>query len=198
MPNNKTKLLDEIAIYYFEKLAEYGFTPRGVYWSVEEIQMVRFARLWKIIDPKKPQFFLKDLGCGYGALMNDLRDSCANITYHGMDASHEMIKDAEESSAAVDQVSFIISAEPDEVANDSVVSDIVNVRLGRMDADYLRSTLDVLDSTSRLGFSINCLTSYSDKGKKRDYFYYADPCRLFDLFKHRNTRQDALLHDAGL
>jgi hypothetical protein len=45
---------------------------------------------------------------------------------------------------------------------------------------------------------INCLTGYSDDDKKRDYLYYADPCRLFDLCKRRYSRQVALLHDYGL
>ncbi|MFX7953370.1 class I SAM-dependent methyltransferase, partial [Acinetobacter baumannii] len=48
------------------------------------------------------------------------------------------------------------------------------------------------------GFSFNCLTSYSDEDRKRDYLYYADPCQLFDLCKRRYSRQVALLHDYGL
>ena len=59
-------------------------------------------------------------------------------------------------------------------------------------------TLNELDRTSRLGFAFNCLTSYSDADKKRDYLYYADPCKLFDLCKRRYSKQVALLHDYGL
>jgi len=82
-----------------------------------------------------------------------------------------------------------------------LASGIFNVRLGRSDAewfDYLQTTLDVLDRTSSLGFAFNCLTSYSDEDKKRDYLYYADPCRLFDLCKRRYSRHVVLLHDYGL
>jgi len=87
------------------------------------------------------------------------------------------------------------------VADYGLASGIFNVRLGRSDAewyDYLQVTLDVLDRTSSLGFAFNCLTSYSDEDKKRDCLYYADPCGLFDLCKHRYFRQVALLHDYGL
>ncbi|MGR9969871.1 hypothetical protein ACUOIB_23760, partial [Escherichia coli] len=62
----------------------------------------------------------------------------------------------------------------------------------------LQETLDSLDRFSRRGFSFNCLTSYSDEDRKRDYLYYADPCQLFDLCKRRYSRQVALLHDYGL
>ncbi len=58
--------------------------------------------------------------------------------------------------------------------------------------------LDVLDRTSRSGFAFNCLTSYSDADKMREYLYYADPCALFDLCKRRYSRNVALLHDYGL
>jgi SAM-dependent methyltransferase len=201
MQNNKTSLLDEVATYYAGKLAEHGDTPRGVDWNGEESQMVRFAQLCKIIDSKTPNFSLNDLGCGYGALLDYLRDKHAACTYLGVDVSHEMIKVAEQRHAAADRARFITSAELDEVADYGLASGIFNVRLGRSDAewfDYLQATLDVLDRTSSLGFAFNCLTAYSDEDKKRDYLYYADPCRLFDLCERRYSRQVALLHDYGL
>ena len=112
-----------------------------------------------------------------------------------------MIIDSRQRHIAADQARFITSTEPDQVADYGVASGIFNVRLRRTDAewsDYLLGTLDVLDRTSSLGFTFNCLTSYSDEDKKRDYLYYADPCRLFDLCKRRYSSQVALLHDYGL
>jgi len=201
MQNNQTKLLDEVASYYAEKLAEHGDSPRGVDWNGEESQMVRFAQLCKIIDTKFPNFSLNDLGCGYAALLDYLREKYGNFTYLGADVSREMIKAAEQRHTAANPARFIISAEPAQVADYGVASGIFNVRLRRTDAewfDYLQATLDVLDRTSSLGFAFNCLTSYSDEDKKRDYLYYPDPCRLFDLCKRRYSRQVALLHDYGL
>uniref|UniRef100_UPI0040484894 class I SAM-dependent methyltransferase n=1 Tax=Polynucleobacter sp. TaxID=2029855 RepID=UPI0040484894 len=194
-------LLKEVASYYSEKLRAHGETPRGVDWNGEESQIVRFAQLSKIIDPKTSDFCLNDLGCGYGALLDYLRNRHAACTYLGVDVSHEMIKVAAQRHVAADKVRFITSSEPDQEADYGVASGIFNVRLGHSDAewfDYLQATLDVLDRTSRLGFTFNCLTSYSDEEKKRDYLYYADPCRLFDLCKRRYSRQVALLHDYGL
>jgi SAM-dependent methyltransferase len=201
MQNSRTRLLGEVASYYAEKLAEHGDTPRGVDWNGEESQMVRFTQLCKIIDEKPRNFSLNDLGCGYGALLDYLRDMYENFTYLGVDISNEMIKAAEKRHAAVDQARFITSIEPGQVADYGVASGIFNVSLGRSDGewfDYLQATLDVLDRTSSLGFAFNCLTSYSDNAKKRDYLYYADPCRLFDLCKRRYSRQVGLLHDYGL
>jgi len=75
------------------------------------------------------------------------------------------------------------------------------VRLSHNDGkwrEHLQTTLDILDCTSTKAFAFNCLTSYSDAEKKRDYLYYADPCMLFDLCKRRYSRHVALLHDYGL
>lgn len=201
MSHKFNNLMSEVARYYSKKIAEHGDTPPGVDWNGEESQIVRFTQLCKIIDPKTPNFSLNDLGCGYGALLDYLRDKHVNCTYLGVDVSQEMIKVAEQRHASADQTRFITAAEPDEVADYGLASGIFNVRLGRSDSewfDYLQATLDVLDRTSSLGFAFNCLTSYSDEDKKRDYLYYADPCRLFDLCKRRYSRQVALLHDYGL
>lgn len=201
MHNQKTELLNEVATYYAEKLAEHGDTPRGVDWNGEQSQTIRFEQLCKVIDSEKPATSLNDLGCGYGALLDYLRVKHPACKYLGIDVSHEMISAAVQRHAAATNARFIISAEPDLPAEYGIASGIFNVRLGRTDVewfDYLQSTLDVLDRTSSLGFSFNCLTSYSDENKKRDYLYYADPCRLFDLCKRRYSRHVALLHDYGL
>jgi hypothetical protein len=112
-----------------------------------------------------------------------------------------MIRSAERRYQGIAHARFVVSSKPDGVADYGVASGIFNVRLGRSDAEwraYVEATLDALDRTSRLGFAFNCLTSYSDAEKMRDYLYYADPCALFDLCKRRYSRNVALLHDYGL
>ncbi len=202
MQKSKGQLLDEVADYYTKKRAVHGDTPRGVDWNGEESQLVRFEQLCKVIDLAASSFSINDLGCGYGALLSYLRDKHASFTYLGVDLSSEMILAAGRRYAVDNKASrFIVSSRPDQLANYGVASGIFNVRLNRTDAEwfeYLQETLDVLDTTSTFGFSFNCLTSYSDDKKKRDYLYYADPCRLFDLCKRRYSSQVALLHDYGL
>lgn len=200
MQKNETDLLIEVANYYTGKLAQYGNTPQGVDWNGEESQILRFQQLCTVISGTGA-FSLNDLGCGYGALFNFLVDKYSTFSYLGVDVSEDMVRAAEQRHIGQPQTRFITAAEPDRVADFGIASGIFNVRLGHTDAEwygYLKSTLDVLDRTSRLGFAFNCLTSYSDEDKKRDYLYYADPCQLFDLCKRRYSRQVALLHDYGL
>lgn len=193
-------ILKEVSDYYSAKLAEYGESPRGVDWNSVESQSLRFEQLLKIIQ-KPGAISLNDLGCGYGALLDFLQLRCTDFNYQGVDVSSEMVDAAKARHGHVAGASFVVGARPLGMADYGVASGIFNVRLGRSDAewwDYLRDTLDVLNETSHEGFSFNCLTSYSDAEKMRDYLYYANPGQLFDLCKKRYSRHVALLHDYGL
>jgi len=200
MQNDKTDLLQEVAEYYTSKLADHGETPRGVDWNGEEGQTSRFEHLCEIVDTSS-HFSINDLGCGYGALYDFLCRKSEGFSYSGIDVSESMIRAAEQRYKDKPEARFVHSSEPDQVADYGVASGIFNVRFGRSDDQwrcYLETTLELLDRTSRVGFAFNCLTSYCDADKMRDYLYYADPCVLFDLCKRRYSRNVALLHDYGL
>jgi SAM-dependent methyltransferase len=161
---------------------------------------LRFEQLCKIIDTSK-HFSINDIGCGYGALYDYLAEKYSDFSYSGVDVSESMITAAEQRYNDQPHARFILSSEANQVADFSVASGIFNVRMGRSDEEwwgYLKATLDSLSRTSRLGFAFNCLTSYSDADKMRDYLYYADPCLLFDHCKRFYSRNVALLHDYGL
>lgn len=193
-------LLAEVADYYSTKLSEHGETPRGVDWNGEQSQALRFEQLCRIIDPLQP-FSINDLGCGYGALLGYLSQNYVNFSYTGIDVSENMVKAAANRYSERADAHFVVAGEPDRIANYGVASGIFNVRLERSDSewhDYLETTLDALDRNSTGGFAFNCLTSYSDADKMRDYLYYADPGALFDLCKRRYSKHVALLHDYGL
>lgn len=197
---SRDALLSDVATYYSDKLAEHGQSPRGVDWNGEESQTLRFQKLCNVIDTTN-QFSINDLGCGYGALHDFLACKYENFSYVGVDVSQSMICAAKKRYQEVSDARFVFSSEPDQVADYGVASGIFNVRLGQSDAEwqaYLEATLDVLDRTSRIGFSFNCLTSYSDADKMVGYLYYANPCVLFDFCKRRYSRNVSLLHDYEL
>lgn len=200
MKSHNSDLLVEVAEYYSSKLAEHGETPRGVDWNGEESQALRFEQLSKVID-KQNYFSVNDLGCGYGALYDFLNQRYESFLYSGIDVSESMVSAAKQRYRNKSEVSFVVSNEPEKTADYGIASGIFNVRMDRSDDEwksYFEATLELLDRTSRLGFSFNGLTSYSDADKMRDYLYYADPCMLFDLCKRRYSRNVALLHDYGL
>jgi SAM-dependent methyltransferase len=169
-------------------------------WNGEESQTLRFDQLSKIFTGSG-SISVNDLGCGYGAYFAYLLQRYKEVRYTGLDVSGDMVAAAKRRYEAASNALFVCATVPDQMADFGVASGIFNVRLGQSDADwqaYLRTTLDVLDRTSIKGFAFNCLTSYSDADKMRDYLYYADPCAVFDYCKRHYSRNVALLHDYGL
>lgn len=198
--SNGINLLDDVANYYSQKLAEHGDSPKGVDWNGAESQFLRFDQLCKVISASN-SFTVNDLGCGYGAFCEYLEKRYESFSYTGIDVSESMISAAEHRYHNRKNMRFINASEPDQIADYGVASGIFNVRLDRSHKEwrsYIEAALDVLHRTSRFGFAFNCLTSYSDKDKMRDNLYYVDPCEIFDLCKRRYSRNVALLHDYEL
>lgn len=193
-------LLSEVADYYTSCIIQHGATARGVDWNSEASQRLRFEQLCRIITPGSP-FSVNDLGCGYGALLDYLGTVEHVFEYTGIDVSMDMVSAAVERNRGRIGARFICASLPDQDADYSMASGIFNVRLKTSSDDwwaYIVATLDTLAATTNKAFAFNCLTSYSDADKIRDYLYYADPCKLFDLCKRRYSRNVALLHDYEL
>jgi SAM-dependent methyltransferase len=189
-----------VARYYTAKLEEHGTSARGVDWNGEASQTLRFDQLMRIVDVAGG-FSINDLGCGYGALVDYLDARGFEVDYAGIDISDEMALAGARRFEGRANTKFICGARLNRKADYSVASGIFNVRMDTPDsawADYIEATLDLLNSGSRRGFSFNCLTSYSEPSKMRAELYYANPCTLFDLCKHRYSKSVALLHDYGL
>jgi SAM-dependent methyltransferase len=200
MAGTRDDILQDVASYYAGRIAEHGQTAAGVDWNSQAGQVMRFNQLLKLVDSSQP-YSIADIGCGYGALLDHLLQLGHATRYVGVDIALPMIEAARSRFATSPGVTFGLGNSPDEIVDYSVASGIFNVRLGRTDEEwlaYLIETLDVMNATSRMGFSFNCLTSYSDADRMRRDLYYANPLDLFDLCKRRYSRQVALLHDYEL
>ncbi len=200
MGNENSGILKDVAAYYDEKLRIFGETAKGVDWNGAESQHLRFNQLTKILEASD-EFSLLDVGCGYGEYLSFLREKYSSFQYTGLDISEKMLLAARRRFDGYERVSFVDRGADDSIFDYSVASGVYNVKLEVSDSDWLKHVLagiDMLSRTSKKGFSFNCLTSYSDTDKKRDYLYYADPCQLFDYRKKNFSKEVALLHDYGL
>lgn len=209
--SNETKqtgfesILSDVARYYGSRLSEHGATAQGVDWNGTDSQFLRFEQLAKVLpevnSTGERTFSVKDVGCGYGAMFDYLSERYPELDYLGTDISPEMIAVAQDRFHDRANVKFTSDLTADHVTDFSVASGIFNVRLNHGVDEwlaYVEATLDMMARSSRLGFSFNCLTVYSDKDRMRGDLLYADPCALFDLCKRRYSRHVALLHDYGL
>jgi SAM-dependent methyltransferase len=197
---NREVILSTVEAYYTDKIKRHGPCPRGVDWNSSESQLLRFDRLLSVCDCAD-SFTVNDYGCGYGALLDFLRDRGIACQYRGFDLSPAMIEQAQRLHEGLLWSSFFSDAGALAVADYTLASGIFNVRLETPEADwksYMRETIDRLAALSSRGFSFNALTSYSDRDKMRPDLYYADPLFWFDYCRSHFSRFVALLHDYPL
>lgn len=158
-------ILQDVEKYYRERLRRHGATALGVDWSSPMSQRLRFVQLLKVVDWKRTPLSLHDLGCGYGALLEHLQDrhQDAKVHYLGTDLSEAMIERARRRWVGKRvHASFERTPASLPMADYTIASGIFNVCLGHPELlweDHVRSTLRQMRDVSRLGFSVNFMSS---------------------------------------
>jgi SAM-dependent methyltransferase len=155
------RVYSDVEAYYGARVAEYGATPRGVDWSCQATQSLRFVQLLRICDFAAP-FALNDVGCGYGALCAflDLRYPDSRVDYLGVDLSRAMVSRARRRFRRADRRFAVGKASP-RLADYSVASGVMNVNVGYSRAvweDFIAAMLQDMRRTSRHGFSVNFMS----------------------------------------
>jgi SAM-dependent methyltransferase len=155
------RVYSDVEAYYGARVAKYGATPRGVDWSCQATQSLRFVQLLRICDFAAP-FALNDVGCGYGALcaLLDLRYPDARIDYLGVDLSRAMVSRARRRFRRADRRFAVGKASP-RLADYSVASGVMNVNVGYSRVvweGFIAGMLQDMRRTSRRGFSVNFMS----------------------------------------
>lgn len=192
-------IISKINQYYTNKIKEHGTNNLGVDWNSKESQFLRFEQLSKVIFMEE-NISVLDFGCGYGAYIEYLQNYLKKFEYLGFDISDEMIDNAKK-NYLLENVFFTTKKENLKPCDYVIASGIFNVKLDVPITEweeYIKKTLNELNSLSIKGFSFNLLTSYSDKEFMKDYLYYGNPCFYFDYCKNNFSNNVALLHDYNL
>jgi len=193
-------ILMNVEDYYNDKLKTHGATHKGVDWNSAETQVLRFKQLMNIADLRR-SFSLIDYGCGYGALLDYLKEEKISCNYLGFDISELMIAKAQALHKCAEDCLFS-SRETDLVSVDyTVASGLFNVKMQTSPdewKEYMGHIINKMNALSAKGFAFNALTSYSDKERKRPDLYYADPLFWFDHCKRYYSRFVTVLHDYPL
>lgn len=196
-------IIAKVDAYYSEKIRTFGPVAKGVDWNGQESQNLRFQQILKVVEPKRCNFSLNDLGCGYGALLEYVIAEQIDCRYTGYDISLEMIASARnlwKNRKTKEEIRFI-HGDLNDCADFTVASGIFNVRQDITDSEWLEYIITVInkiDQFSACGFAFNMLTKYSDQEYMRNHLYYADPFFFFDYCKRNHSKKVALLHDYDL
>ncbi len=190
----------KIEKYFLDCFTKFGPAPMGLNWNSIEAQEKRFEQVCKVIDFTGP-YSIIDYGCGYGSLINFLKQKNQIFTYSGYEIVEEMILKGRELHHGDFHCSFTIKEETLVKSDYVVESGVFNVKQSNSDKDwteYIISILNKMNNLAEKGLACNFLTKYSDAEFMRPDLYYADPSFFFDYCKKNFSRNVALLHDYDL
>lgn len=188
--------------YFAGKLETFGPTPKGVDYSGDEAQQIRFEQLLKLIDRERA-FSVIDYGCGYGALLDVLHLQDLTFDYCGFDRIQSMVETARSRHGASPNVRFTDDKRDLQPADYLIAGAIFNIKLDaetQVWQDFVLETLADMNQYCRRGFAFNMLTAYSDVDRmaERPDLFFGDPLFFFDYCKRNFSRNVALLHDYEL
>jgi SAM-dependent methyltransferase len=164
-------VIQQVADYYGRALAAHGPTARGVDWSTEADQELRFEILLDVVS-WTPRPTLLDYGCGYGALATYLDAHRLQCDYVGYDIAAPMLAAARR---AHPRRVFVEAPDP---ADYVIASGIFNVKLDTPTAvweAHVQETIARLAALARRGLAFNLLPPASPPERARDDLYYAEP-----------------------
>ena len=186
--------------YFLDCFTKFGPEPKGLNWNSKEAQEIRFEQICKVIDFSSP-FSIIDYGCGYGSLIDYLKQKGQDFSYTGFDIVKEMIHKGRELHSSETKYIFVSEERSLSKCDYVVESGVFNVKHSNSDTEWTKYVIELLNKMNNLaekGLACNFLTKYSDSEFMRPDLYYADPLFFFDYCKRNFSRNVALLHDYDL
>ena len=200
MTSDSERLLAGVARTYAASLAEHGLSSRAVGWKDERSQLLRFEKLFQVVESAGDAVTVNDLGCGYGAMFDFLADRLGERLEHyvGYEISSEMLETAR-ARVRDPRASFVASPRPTQPADYSFACGPFNVKLEASDEEWreeIEDALRALAAASRRGLAFNLLTTHVDW--RESHLFYADPGLFVDFARRELGRAVTLLHDYPL
>ncbi|MDH5750206.1 MAG: class I SAM-dependent methyltransferase [Rhodospirillales bacterium] len=200
--NKASAFLTPIANHYSHRLETYGASPQGVFWRNAEGQTLRFELLIGIFRPEDDAggITVNDLGCGYGAFFDFLKDHPAmkEGRFYGYDMCEDMTALAR-GRIADPRASFEHALTATHRGDYSFVSGTFNMNMDIGEADwldYIKASLTHLWSATDKGLAFNMLDrKESTRLPRQQGLYYAD-AETFIRFCKQTLSSDVELIDS--
>jgi len=192
------KALGKVSDFYTKDFNRYGPFPKSVGWKDWASQLLRFEKLIQIIGKTEEGLSINDLGCGYGAMFQFLKEKIRLEQYYGYDISEEMLESAQR-TIDDSKGKFANSPKILHVADYSFASGTFTVKLDTSDkvwTEYVKESLVGMADKSVKGFAFNMLSTYVDW--KSENAYYASPFLFFDFCRRNISKYISILHDYPL
>ncbi|HYG89063.1 MAG TPA: tetratricopeptide repeat protein [Azospirillum sp.] len=192
-------MLAPVAVRFDEAIEAGGTSPRGILHHDPDLHRLSFERLTAVFGPEAAGggLSVNDLGCGYGALFDFLKDgpALAGGCYVGYDISREMVE-AARAAIRDPRARFLQSYRATETADYSIVAGAYNLCLaadGDAWLELVKESVRSLARMTRRGLAFNMLSCHYPE--RSPGLYYADPAAMVDFCLREVGANVVLLHD---
>jgi cyclopropane fatty-acyl-phospholipid synthase-like methyltransferase len=159
---------------YFESANRYPHDHRGVHWSSEQVQFIRFKILCEI-DPMIWHSSILDVGCGLGHLVDYLLSKHFTGTYKGIDLVNAMVLAAKKRHSNFDFENNDIGS----VAPASYDYLLASGIFPFVDQAAMQHTIKNLFKCAKKGIAFNCLSILSNPVNPALTYY--DPKTVYEF-----------------
>lgn len=195
----------ELVQHYEHCLEQHGANHKGVDWPNEKDMNTRFAVMLDISKPfnKLNQFTLLDLGCGYGALLDYLKnhDLLNRFHYKGIDLSQKMIQvaidkhDASHFERRDILIEKLVADSFDFIIMNGLFTEKRHLSQANMEMFFVKMIKAAYEA-SRLGIAFNVMNHHVDW--MRDDLFYLPFDRIVSILKENTSRHLTIRADYGL
>jgi ubiquinone/menaquinone biosynthesis C-methylase UbiE len=184
----------EIIRSYNERLLKFGDSSEALAVGTEERRRIRFQVLTEIGDLRGKKIL--DLGCGFGDLLDFLKEKGIEVDYTGYDINPKMIEIARKKHPGAQFKVIDITEEEFPIFDYILSTSAFNNKLKYEDNyKFIEKIFRITYEHAKEGVAIDFLSSYVDF--KRDYAFYYEPENVFAIAK-KITRRVCLRHDYPL
>jgi SAM-dependent methyltransferase len=185
----KTRIIE----LYDGRLKELGYNIRTVGWSDRESQWLRFKVLCEIGNLNGAS--ICDVGCGFGDLLDYLKENQIKTFYTGVDISPGLLVEAARLHLEVEFVCRDLVTEPWEREFDYLLlSGALSYRIAD-NWDYTCKMIRSMYAMAKRGIALNFLTKYVNYQNPINYHY--SPEEMF-AFARTLSKRVTLRHDYPL
>ena len=168
--------------HYSKTFQEYGATPKGVDWgdSIAD-HALRLDRMLAVLQlGAKDNPSMLDIGCGYGSLLDVIKERGYSIDFHGVDICPSMIEFAKSKHEdAKWTVGDVLDTDFPMQFDYVVCNGILAQKLGTSNRDmdkFLITLIKKMFNLARTGIAFNVMTTHVNY--MVDNLYYRNPVEL--------------------
>ena len=175
---------------YAGRLRQYGYDSRTLGWN-KDCQWVRFEAALEGLRAEDYGTVL-DVGCGFGDLLEYLRNRGWTGQYTGIDIVPELVEEARRRHGGDPAAGFDcrdLQSQPIEHKADLAVAiGMFNHRLRQDNRTFIAGVLDAMWKATTAVVICDFLSTSSQPERRQDHLFYADPRDLYELASQYSRR----------